>query len=328
MSQRRLFLGVDGGGSKTGFLLIDADGRPLAQRRMGAAYHGQIGLEAVCELLAEGVGAVLAEADATADKVAYAYFGLPAFGEDTEVERALQALPAVVLGHGRYACGNDMVCGWAGSLAGADGVNIVAGTGSIGYGEREGRSARAGGWGTLFSDEGSGYWIALRGLQLFSRMGDGRAARGPLYALLRAELGLVRDLDLCALAAPARVLGGRDRIAALCPVVARAADAGDAAAQAIFTDAARELVDIADAVRQALGYAANEPTPLSYSGGVFATGDFFRRAFADAVAARLANYSLIEPILTPLAGAALLAARGGGAPLDAPAILRLRAQQP
>jgi N-acetylglucosamine kinase-like BadF-type ATPase len=328
MTGRRLFLGVDGGGSKTGFLLIDGEGRLLAQRRMGAAYHGQIGLEAVRDLLAEGVGAVLAAAGVTADQVAYAYFGLPAFGEDTDAERALQGLPAAVLGHGRYACGNDMVCGWAGSLAGADGINIVAGTGSIGYGEREGRSARAGGWGTLFSDEGSGYWIALRGLQLFSRMSDGRAARGPLYARLQAELGLVRDLDLCALAAPGRALGGRDRIAALCPVVARAAEAGDAGARAIFSDAARELADIADAVRQALGYAANETTPLSYSGGAFAAGDFFKRAFADAVAGRLADYRLIEPILTPLAGAALLAARGGDAPLHAQAQDRLRSQQP
>ncbi len=61
---------------------------------------------------------------------------------------------------GDICCGNDMVCGWAGSLACADGINVVAGTGSICYGEYQGRSARCGGWGELFSDEGSAYWIA------------------------------------------------------------------------------------------------------------------------------------------------------------------------
>ena len=75
---------------------------------------------------------------------------------------------------GRYRCGNDAVCGWAGALAGEDGINIVAGTGSIGYGEFEGRAARAGGWGELFSDEGSAHWIAREALSLFSRMSDGR----------------------------------------------------------------------------------------------------------------------------------------------------------
>jgi N-acetylglucosamine kinase-like BadF-type ATPase len=86
-----------------------------------------------------------------------------------------------LLGNGRFACGNDMICGWAGSLGCEDGINIVAGTGSIGYGERQGESARVGGWGEAFGDEGSAHWIAIQGLALFSRMSDGRMARGPLY---------------------------------------------------------------------------------------------------------------------------------------------------
>jgi N-acetylglucosamine kinase-like BadF-type ATPase len=326
MMGRRLFLGVDGGGSKTGFLLIDAEGRRLAQHQTSTAYHVQIGLDGVRALLAQGVGALLAEAGASADEVGYAFFGLPAYGEDAGAEKALQVLPADVLGHGRYACANDMVCGWAGSLAGSDGINIVAGTGSIGYGERQGRTGRAGGWGTLIGDEGSGYWIAVRTLTLFSRMSDGRAPRGPLYELLRAELRLTRDLDICALVTPGQALGGRDRIAALCPVVARAAEAGDTGAHAIFASGARELADVADAVRTALGYAADERVPLSYSGGVFASGDMFKRAFAEAVAARPVEYSLTAPILPPLAGAALLAARRAGTPLDSQAIQRLRGQ--
>jgi N-acetylglucosamine kinase-like BadF-type ATPase len=326
VTRRRLFLGVDGGGSKTAFLLIDGEGRRLAQHRTGTAYHGQIGVDAVRAVLEEGVGAVLAEAGAGAGAIDHAFFGLPAYGEDAAAERVLAALPAQVLGHARYACGNDMVCGWAGSLAGGDGINIVAGTGSIGYGERQGRSARAGGWGTLFGDEGSGYWIALRALNLFSRMSDGRAPSGPLHEMLRAELGLARDLDVCALVAPDQALGGRDRIAALCPTVARAADAGDAGALEIFAQAGRELGDVAEALRAALGYPADEIAPLSYSGGVVSSGEVLKRAFTQAVSARPHLYSLNAPILSPLAGAVLLAARHAGAPLDARAVQRLRDQ--
>ena len=124
-------------------------------------------------------------------------------------------MPARLLDVARYRCGNDMVCSWAGSLACADGISVIAGTGSMAYGEYAGRTARAGGWGELIGDEGSAYWIAREGMNLFSRMSDGRAPRGPLYELVRARFGIAVDLDLCA-----RVYGegvsARSAFAAVC----------------------------------------------------------------------------------------------------------------
>jgi N-acetylglucosamine kinase-like BadF-type ATPase len=324
MTGNACFLGVDGGGSNTGFQLIDADGRELSRSETGTTDHGQIGIDGVAARLGEGLDAVLGAAGARREDIAFAYFGLPAYGEDARAAEQLKQLPAGLLGHRRYACGNDMVCGWAGSLAGADGVNVVAGTGSIGYGERQGRSARVGGWGNAIGDEGSGYWIANRALSLFSRMSDGRAPKGPLHAMLKEELGLERDLDLCSMVGAGGPLTARDRVAALCPLVARAAVQGDAAAEAIFIDAARELAAIVDAVRLAIGYSDEEITPVSYSGGVFAAGEFFQKAFAAAVAERPGTYRLTAPILPPLAGASLLAAKCAGTPLSNAAISRLQ----
>ena len=74
-----------------------------------------------------------------------------------------------------------MVCGWAGALACQDGINIVASTGSIAYGEYRNRRGRAGGWGEMFGDEGSEYWVARQGLIAFARMSDLRSPKGPLY---------------------------------------------------------------------------------------------------------------------------------------------------
>jgi len=88
----------------------------------------------------------------TAD-VDFAFFGLPAYGEDTTLIRELDQLPRRCLPANAFLCGNDMICGWAGSLLCRDGISIVAGTGSICYGERNGSIARCGGWGELFSDE-------------------------------------------------------------------------------------------------------------------------------------------------------------------------------
>ena len=178
----------------------------------------------------------------------FAFFGLPAYGEDSRLLDRFDALPAAPLSSGRYRCGNDVVCGWAGALACEDGINVVAGTGSIGYGEYQGRTARAGGWGELFSDEGSAYWMAREALKLFSRMSDGRASRGALYDILRRHFSLQDDLDLCA-AIYGQSVAQRSQFGALSRLVAQAAAAGDVQAHGLFAQAAEELAQIIHAVR-------------------------------------------------------------------------------
>src|SRR6187455_3116970 len=191
------FLGVDGGGTKTRFALLDAGRRLVGETQLGTSYYPEVGLDAVRGVLADGVAKLLGAAGIDETQVAYAFFGLPCYGEDSKATPVLQAMPETILRHRRYACDNDMVCGWAGSLGAEDGINIVAGTGSIGYGQRGSVAARAGGWGEVFSDEGSAYWIATQGLNVYSRMSDGRLPRGPLHSLINESLGLSNDLDLC-----------------------------------------------------------------------------------------------------------------------------------
>jgi N-acetylglucosamine kinase-like BadF-type ATPase len=300
------FLGVDGGGTKTRFALMDAGQKLIGDAQLGASYFPQVGVDGVRDVLTRGVARVLADAGIDETQIAYAFFGLPGYGEDSKVTPVLQSLPASILRHERYACDNDMVCGWAGSLGAADGINIVAGTGSIGYGRRGSVCARAGGWGEAFSDEGSAYWIATQGLNAYSRMSDGRLAKGPLHAVINEELKLTNDLDLCA-----RVYGTnaatRSELAKFSTLVARAAAMGDQQGLAIFRRAGLELAQIADALRQKLGYDANEPVRLSYSGGAFAAGDVLIRPFRDALAAASPAFELCRPLHEPHYGAALYA---------------------
>lgn len=311
MSQARFYLGVDGGGTKTRFALIDATGHIRANAQLGTTYHPEVGLDGVRAVLAQGVQAVLAQVGAEASAVDFAFFGIPAHGEDSTVTPRVEAMPAAILGHTRYACDNDMVCGWAGSLGCADGINIVAGTGSIGYGQRQGVGARAGGWGETFSDEGSAYWIAVQGLNAYARMSDGRLPKGPLHALVNQALDVDIDLDVCA-----RIYGAhartRGELAQLSVVVARAAEAGDAAARAIFVRAGHELAQVADAIRRRLGFGAGETVPLSYSGGAFASGPLLLAPFEQALQAAHPGFALRAPRFEPHYGAALYAAKLAG----------------
>ena len=305
------FLGVDGGGTKTRFALIDQHGSLLAETQLGTTYHPEVGLDGVREVLARGIGEILDAASVSAADISHAFFGMPAYGEDSSMASCLRVLPQSILGHDRYTCDNDMVCGWAGSLGCADGINIVAGTGSIGYGRREGRGARAGGWGEAFSDEGSAYWIAIRGLNTYSRMSDGRLPKGPLYAMFNEALRLQSDLDICT-----HVYGkgasSRGELAQLSQVVARAAQAGDAEAMGIFAQAGEELARIALAVRTALRFEPEEVALVSGSGGAFNTGDLLLIPFQKALHATGFPFEFVKPKHEPHIGAALYAARLAG----------------
>jgi N-acetylglucosamine kinase-like BadF-type ATPase len=320
-----MFLGVDGGGTKTAFVLIDARGGIRASHVTGSVSHLSQGVDGATALLAEGIRALLARAVAASTEIDFAFFGLSSYGEDSAVTLRLDAMPAATLDRRRYRCGNDMLGSWAGSLAGADGISVIAGTGSMAYGEHLGSSARAGGWGELIGDEGSAYWIAREGMNLFSRMCDGRAPRGPLHSLVRERLGLDVDLDLCA-----RVYGpevqGRGAFAQFARLVHEAAESSDNGARAIFLRAAAELASAVRAVRRALEVPAAVTLPVSYSGGAFAGSPWLVDAFKLALAAESEPYECRTPLFPPVVGAALYAARIAGTPLDAAALARLSEQ--
>jgi N-acetylglucosamine kinase-like BadF-type ATPase len=302
------FLGVDGGGTKTRFALMDADRKLVGEAELGTSYHPDVGLDGVRDVLSAGIARVLAGAGIDETRIVYAFFGLPAFGEDSQATPALRAMPETILRHRRYTCDNDMVCGWAGSLGAEDGINIVAGTGSIGYGQRGPLSARAGGWGEAFSDEGSAYWIAMQGLNAYSRMSDGRLPKGPLHSLINEALNLTADLDLCAHVYGANARS-RSELAQFSPLVGKAAALGDEAALDIFRRAALELAQIADALRRKLGFPEGETVKLSYSGGAFGAGEILLAPFRQALAAVSPAFELCRPLHDPHHGAALYAAK-------------------
>jgi N-acetylglucosamine kinase-like BadF-type ATPase len=316
---------MDGGGSKTAFLLIDESGRVLAAHAEGPAYYLEIGWDAMRAMLARGIAATLNQAALPASRLDFAFLGLPAYGEDSRLLGDLDAAASPPLQPGRYRCGNDAVCGWAGALACQDGINVVAGTGSIAYGEFNGRAARAGGWGELYGDEGSAYWVAREGLNLFSRMSDGRIKRGALYDLLQRHFALQSDLDLCA-AIYDKNQNQRSQLAALSTLIAQAATAGDVQASALFAKAADELVQLVDAVHRRLEIPEHAAVTVSFSGGVFQQRELLLAPFQSKLAMDRGRYRVAAPRLPPAAGAALYAAKLSGVPLSAPAISTIEAK--
>ena len=318
----KTFLGIDGGGTKTDFLLIDEKGQLLAAHKGGSAYYLETGLDALQTMLTSGIEVTLRQGGVAASELSFAFIGLPAHGEDSGLLPRLNSIAAHILPQSKFRCGNDMVCGWAGALGGSDGINIVAGTGSIAYGEFASRQARSGGWGELFSDEGSAHWIAREALTLFSRMSDGREQRGPWYHLMRDRFSLQEDLDLCAVVYGPPPLS-RSKLAALAPLVAQAAREGDSGARRLFEQAAQHLAAIVHAVHDQLHVPHGTRIAVSYSGGMFRFADLMQPLFEAALHGSERLFELSAPRLPPVAGAALYAARLAGHPLSAGVVTAL-----
>jgi N-acetylglucosamine kinase-like BadF-type ATPase len=183
------------------------------------------------------------------------------------------------------------------------GVAVVAGTGSMAFARSpDGRTARAGGWGALMGDEGSGYAIAAAGLRAVARSADGRGPATTLTDLFLAILGITRPEELIAAVAHS---SDRAAVAALAPVVLEAAAAGDAIADEIVRGAASELaVAAAAAARQlALGPAV----PVALAGGLLLESADYRRRFLAALVECGLTADPVAVVAEPAEGAVRLA---------------------
>lgn len=318
-----MFLGVDGGGTKTAYAVIDTEGQVHAHHVGPSVSHLAEGFARAQELLTEGISKTLAIASLRPPEPEFTFIGLPAYGEDSASTAHMDAMPSAILPSDRYRCGNDMVCSWAGALGCEDGISVIAGTGSMAYGEYAGRTARCGGWGEIIGDEGSAYWIAREGMNLFSRMSDGRASRGPLYELVRSRSGITEDLDLCS-----QVYGvetnTRRTFAQFAPIVHEAAVAGDLQAAAIFERAAGELFQCVEGARRTLRVPNDVVLPVSHTGGVLSGASSMLDAFRRVLARASLRFEYRTPRHAPEVGAAIYAARLTGKILSDVATHRLR----
>jgi N-acetylglucosamine kinase len=256
-------LGIDAGGTKTVCLLADAHGAILADARgPGANLHaaGELAVEKVLhEVMEEAIGD---------REIAPAAICLGIAGVDRADEaQIVRAIMRRIGYKSRVLVVNDALIALVAGARDDPGIVIIAGTGSIAYGRNEaGEAARAGGWGHMIGDEGSGYWIGREALAAVMRGADGR---GPETALAAEILGHFGVADVSRLP---RIVYDREMprmsVAELGPIVQSVASGGDAVAMRILERAAEELVLAARSVTSRLEMRGDAFT-FFLAGGVF-----------------------------------------------------------
>ena len=296
-------LGVEGGGTKTVALVADGKERVLGRGEGGPSNIYAAGKAVAYASLEEAIGEALLAAETTPTEVGGVCLGLAGIGRPEDralierwVDAHFQGIPSCVVNDTQLVLTAGTPEGW--------GIAVVAGTGSHIYGQDpEGHTARAGGWGYILGDEGSGYAIGLAGLRAVVRAVDRRDPPTMLTQAILAHWGLG---DLGELVQrvydPAH---GRLQIAELSAVVQQCALDGDAVAQRIVAEAASELVVAVKAVIEQL--ALTPPIPCALAGGAIVKGVALQRAFVEQVRSLGLQLAPITPVPEPAMGALRIA---------------------
>jgi glucosamine kinase len=305
-------VGIDAGGTRTVCLVADHAGRVIAEARGPGANLQSAGELEVEKVLHDVIGRAVGQGEPPAAIC----LGMAGVDRPADAE-TVRAILSRIGGRATLLVVNDALIALEAGAPGVAGTVVVAGTGSIAYGrDSRGRAARAGGWGYVLGDEGSGYWLGRLALRAVVRASDGRGAPTGLTPLVLAHYAVDHPDALVR-----QIYQGGQRpaaIAALAKLVGQAADAGDTVAQQLVVLGARELAGAAASVACRLGI---ERDPIVLAGGTLLGLRRLRDVLVQELAVALPRARIIPLSVEPAAGAVRLASAAAAGQLALPAYL-------
>lgn len=301
--EKRLFLGIDGGQSHTEAVIADEKGNILGTGFGGALDHGNLpeGRTRLKNAIVESVNDALQKAGLSNienTKFVSAHCGLTG-GADYKDEIVREIIDAenLVVTH-------DALTALFGATGGKAGIVVIAGTGSIVFGiDERGKTARAGGLGYIFSDEGSGFWLALETIKLAVKEQDGVIADHDLQnsVLDFFKVGAIRELTN-------DFYNGkisRDKIANFAKTISGQAENGNVFLENLIKFGADCLVENVKGAAKNLEFE-NGTFTVSAVGGMF-RGALMKRFFIEILNEKIENAEFCEPKFPPPIGALFLA---------------------
>jgi len=294
-------LGVEGGGTKTAWVLVETVlGANASAWEFRVLEQGKLPASNFRLTSPERLRAILAELPKQIDRA-----GVFLAGCGTEEDRcALKQMCLEIWPNAKIVTGSDRDSGLAAALDRGDGIVVNAGSGSSVTGRRGERIERAGGWGHILGDAGGGYFLSIHALRLVLREHD----------LGRSEMDftakILRVLSLNNLDELVRWVQTADKmeLAMLAPVVFEAATAGDGRMMEIIEEGARVLCEYTEAVASRLHLLAPKVVLI---GGLFQRDSIYTHAFRRRLKKNLPDARVTTAERAPEFGAAWLTAELG-----------------
>ncbi|HXE90147.1 MAG TPA: BadF/BadG/BcrA/BcrD ATPase family protein [Terriglobales bacterium] len=301
-----LYIGIDGGGTKTDCVVGD-DHAVLGRATTGGCKVTRVGEAEARANLQKAIAEACRAGRVEPRGVSRVCVGL-AGASDTDSCQVVQRIVAEVVPASVEVVG-DMVVAFEAAFREGAGVLVSAGTGSIAYGRNErGETARAGGWGPVVSDEGSGDWIGRAAVAAALRAFDAGTTTALAAGILNAWQVATRD-DV------ARMANSHPPpdFAALFPIALTAADRGDALARDILIRAGTELAQLARIVSRRL-WPGQSAVRVRICGGVFMNSFCVQQVFENSLRAERPDAAVTFGMVDAAAGALAYARRGATRP--------------
>ena len=302
---KRLFFGIDGGGTQSRLGICDETNQLVAQVTGGSTNRYAVGFDAACDNLRALMQTLKTESGIDVQDCAAGCVASAGMSTEQETEDFRRFFTAEGIRCPLYLC-NDALAALAGGTGTAEGIIVVSGTGSIAAGlDKKGRTARAGGLGHLIGDEGSGFKIGLDGIKAAAAALERREMSTVLAPMLFEHYGVntVRELFPFLY-----TTFDKARVASFSPCVFQTAQQSDTVALHILTTAAHDLSLLARSVYSAL-FDGTE-TELVFSGGILERQAAFAQLTAAAIVEAVPQVRIIRRRFEPVVGACILARSG------------------
>lgn len=302
--QKRFVIGVDGGGTKTNAILVGLDGAVLAEAAGGPTNLSTVGVPKAAQILLELILECCAKAQVDASMMHNVVLGLAGAGRPvlrTELADKLGALAAKrKFPLKSITVETDARIALEAAFAGGCGIALIAGTGSIAlYHTEDGKYLRAGGWGSLLGDEGSGYAIGRDGLIAALRQFDGRGEKTLLAKKALQHFGVAALDDLIP-----KIYQEHADIASFAPLVFEAEVERDRLAHLILV---KNAGDLAEHVRVLTMLARpKHKLPVCLMGGLLASENVYSKLVKEKITGSLPQVLILKPKFPAAFGAAIL----------------------
>ncbi|MFF2483759.1 BadF/BadG/BcrA/BcrD ATPase family protein [Paenibacillus sp. NPDC058071] len=296
-------IGIDGGGTKSRLLLTDLSGRTILEKLGGPTNLYALGPEATVRELHGLIDAAVKEAGLAIEDCSAVCLGNA--GVDRPEERLhFERMLASCGIQGKITVTNDAETVLVAGSGRREGIVIISGTGSLAYGiDDQGIRTRAGGWGHLAGDEGSGFDIGIRAVRSALCSYDGREPETLLLPYLLEVLKLEEAEQLKVFVYTHQ---GKQHIAALAKVVYDAYLNGDAKAENILTTAVEGLYELADTVIRRMEYGQRE-FHLVCGGSIFKYNHYVFAEFSRRIRGTYPGIRIVIPDRDAAYGAAKIA---------------------
>lgn len=256
--EMQYIIGVDGGGSKTEFASTWTNGKLIKTYITGSININNVGFKIASRNLLKGLENVKLNG-----KAEICIIGSAGLENERNRRRIMEILNENY--SGRVIVVSDAKIAYEAVKHRGNVIILICGTGSIAYTEVNGEKIRAGGWGYIIGDEGSGFWIARRALNNMLRNYDEGRAPSKLS---------MRIMEIYKVKSPPEIIGkiysrrGIGEIAKIAEEVAKACEEGDLEAMKIIDEAGVELARIVKTVIEKSGFKNCE---IHCFGGLFKT---------------------------------------------------------